>query len=170
MQEKTGRWRWTRSIKSQIRLPHSDDELKQAVDLWFHDSEEMEHGCRISIKIKDVLCHYLTRFQQLAIFETEQMGRMLVLDNITILTEFDEFAYHGMIARVPLLVHPNPSRVLIIGGGDGGTAREVLKHDPLTDLSERRAGRLRALKYYTPAVRRSAFSLPLFGASLVEGK
>jgi spermidine synthase len=53
---------------------------------------------------------------------------MLVIDGVTMLTEFDEFAYHEMISHVPLLVHPRPSRVLVIGGGDGGVVREVLKH------------------------------------------
>jgi spermidine synthase len=60
--------------------------------------------------------------------ETEKLGKILVIDGITMLTEFDEHAYHEMIAHVPLSVHPKPARILIIGGGDGGTAREVLKH------------------------------------------
>jgi spermidine synthase len=59
---------------------------------------------------------------------------MLVLDNITMLTEFDEFAYHEMIVHVPLLVHPNPSRILVIGGGDGGTVREILKHPQVKQI------------------------------------
>ena len=111
-----------------IGLAESDPKKNQAVDLWFHDSTEIAHGFRTSIKIKDVLCHYRSRFQEIAIFETERLGRMLVLDDITMLTEFDEFAYHEMIVHVPLLVHPKPARILVIGGGDGGTVREILKH------------------------------------------
>ena len=103
-------------------------EREQLLDLWFHDSEEITLGCRLSIKVKDILCHYRSRFQEIAIFETEKLGRMLVLDGITMLTEFDEFAYHEMIVHVPLLAHPKPSRILVIGGGDGGTVRELLKH------------------------------------------
>ena len=57
-----------------------------------------------------------------------ELGRILAIDGITMLTEWDEAAYHEMIAHVPLLVHPKPSRILIVGGGDGGTVREVLKH------------------------------------------
>lgn len=53
---------------------------------------------------------------------------MLLNDDLVMLTERDEFAYHDMITHVPLFVHPNPERVLVIGGGDGGTAREVLRH------------------------------------------
>lgn len=111
-----------------IGLAGFDQKKNQAVDLWFHDSMEMAHGFRTSIKIKDVLCHYRSRFQEIAIFETERLGRMLVLDDITMLTEFDEFAYHEMIVHVPLLVHPKPAKILVIGGGDGGTVREILKH------------------------------------------
>ena len=53
---------------------------------------------------------------------------MLLNDGLVMVTERDEFVYHDMIAHVPLFVHPNPKNVLIIGGGDGGTAREVLRH------------------------------------------
>ena len=111
-----------------IGLAGFNQKKNQAVELWFHDSMEMAHGFRTSIKIKDVLCHYRSRFQEIAIFETEKLGRMLVLDDITMLTEFDEFAYHEMIVHVPLLVHPKPAKILVIGGGDGGTVREILKH------------------------------------------
>jgi spermidine synthase len=101
---------------------------QQLLDLWFHDSVEITLGCRISIKIKDILCHYRSPFQEIAIFETERLGRMLVLDGITMLTEFDEYAYHEMIVHVPLLAHRKPCKILVIGGGDGGTVREILKH------------------------------------------
>ena len=60
--------------------------------------------------------------------ETEQLGNMLLNDGLIMCTEKDEFVYHDMIAHVPLFVHPNPKKVLVIGGGDGGTAREVLRH------------------------------------------
>jgi len=102
-------------------------------NVWFHDIMDFAPGCRFSFKVKQVLCHYRSRFQDIAIFETEQLGRVLVLDNIIMTTEFDEFAYHEMIVHVPLLTHPNPRRVLIIGGGDGGTAREVLKHQEVEE-------------------------------------
>lgn len=100
----------------------------QTLDLWFQDSIEFGHGCSIRIKIKNVLYHARSRYQEIAILETEKLGRMLIIDGITMLTEWDEFAYHEMITHVPLLVHPKPAKVLIIGGGDGGTVREVLKH------------------------------------------
>lgn len=119
--------------KKEIGL-ETDPKWRQKLDLWFHDSAEIAYGCRLSIRIKDVLCHYRSDFQEIAVFETERMGKMLVLDDITMLTESDEFAYHEMIAHVPMVVHPNPSKILVIGGGDGGTVREVLKHPEVSEV------------------------------------
>lgn len=70
-----------------------------------------------------------TPFQALQIFETERLGRVLVLDGIVQTTENDEFMYHEMLVHVPMYACPDPKRVLIIGGGDGGSLREVLKHN-----------------------------------------
>ena len=60
--------------------------------------------------------------------ETEEFGNMLILDGMVMTTEKDEFVYHEMVAHVPLFTHPNPENVLVVGGGDGGVIREVLKH------------------------------------------
>lgn len=57
------------------------------------------------------------------------MGRVLTLDGLMMTTERDEFYYHEMISHIPMMSHKNPESVLVIGGGDGGTIREVLKHD-----------------------------------------
>ena len=120
--------------RERIGLDNSDLGGTQKLDLWFHDSAEITFGCRMSVKIKSVLCHYRSAFQEIAVLDTERMGRMLVLDDITMLTEFDEFAYHEMIVHVPMLVHPHPSRILVIGGGDGGAVREVLKHPSVSEI------------------------------------
>ena len=116
------------SKEREIGLVDFDPKKDQTLDLWFQDSIEFGHGFSIRIKIKNVLYHARSRYQEIAILETEKLGRMLVIDGITMLTEWDEFAYHEMITHGPLLVHPKPAKVLIIGGGDGGTVREVLKH------------------------------------------
>ena len=100
----------------------------QFMGFWFQDSIEFVPGCTLNVKIKNFLCRARSKFQDIWVLETEGLGRMLVIDGVTMLTEFDEFAYHEMISHVPLLVHPKPSRVLVIGGGDGGVVREVLKH------------------------------------------
>ena len=69
-----------------------------------------------------------SKYQNVKVIETKGFGNMLINDNIVMTCERDEFVYHEMIAHVPLFSHPKPKDVLIIGGGDGGTAREVLKH------------------------------------------
>ena len=118
----------TKKEETDIGLADFDPKSNQTLDLWFQDSIEFAHGCRLDIKIKNVLYHARSEFQEIVILETEKLGRMLAIDGITMLTEYDEHAYHEMIAHAPLLVHPGPARVLVIGGGDGGTIREVLKH------------------------------------------
>ncbi len=67
--------------------------------------------------------------QKIEIYETK-FGKMLVIDGCIQLIEAFEHTYHEMLVHVPMMTHPSPRRVLIIGGGDGGTLREVLKHDP----------------------------------------
>ncbi len=67
-------------------------------------------------------------FQRVEVVETAGHGRMLFNDGMAMLSERDEFVYHEMMAHVPLFAHPAPRRVLVIGGGDGGTVREVLRH------------------------------------------
>ncbi len=69
-----------------------------------------------------------TEFQQIDVFETPQFGTVLALGGVINVTESDEAGYHEMLAHVPLFAHPDPRRVLIIGGGDGGTLREVVRH------------------------------------------
>ncbi len=68
--------------------------------------------------------------QEIQIFETRSFGKMLVLDGKVQLTERDEAFYHEMLVHPVMMTHENPKRVLVIGGGDGGAVREVLKHDP----------------------------------------
>jgi spermidine synthase len=126
----------------------------QIMGLWFQDCIEFGHGCTLSIRIKDVLYHGRSRFQEISILDTEKMGKLLVIDGVTMLTEFDEFAYHEMISHVPLLVHPKPSRVLVIGGGDGGTVREIIKHPEVetVHLCEIDEGVVTACRRYLPSL------------------
>lgn len=96
------------------------------MELWFTEKQTPNLG--ITCKIKSTLIAEQTPYQHLAIIDTEQFDRMLVLDGMVQTTIKDEFVYHEMITLVGLNTHPNPRRVLIIGGGDGGTLREVVKH------------------------------------------
>jgi spermidine synthase len=78
--------------------------------------------------VDDIICRETTPYQELVVAETQAYGRMLALDGAIQTTMVDEFVYHEMITHVPLMTHPDPKRVAIIGGGDGGAVREVLKH------------------------------------------
>ncbi len=73
-------------------------------------------------------------FQQIGVYRHDQLGKILVHDDVVMLVEAYEAAYHEMIAHVPLLHHPEPRRVLVIGGGDGGTSREALRHPEVREL------------------------------------
>lgn len=117
-----------------IKLASFDPDKDQKIDLWYQDSLEFEYGCGLRIKIKKILSQIQSKFQEIIILESEKMGKVLVIDGITMLSEFDEFAYHEMIAHVPLLTHSNPESVLVIGGGDGGTVREIIKHPEVEQI------------------------------------
>ena len=97
------------------------------MDFWF--SELHTPNFNIRVRVKETLEVRRTTYQDLAVIDTFDFGRMLVLDGIIQTTEADEFIYHEMIAHVPLFAHPRPERVLVIGGGDGGVVREVLRHE-----------------------------------------
>ena len=86
-------------------------------------------GFGIAIKAGKILFSKQSDFQKVEVFETESaLGRVLTLDDLMMTTEGDEYHYHEMIAHIPMMQHKNPESVLVIGGGDGGTVREVLKH------------------------------------------
>jgi len=95
-------------------------------DRWF--SETLYPDFRQSLKIDEILYEGRTAFQDAMIFRNSRFGRVLTLDGVVQTTEGDEFCYHEMIAHVPLVAHGEARRVLIIGGGDGGVLREVLRH------------------------------------------
>jgi spermidine synthase len=91
--------------------------------------EETFHpNWRVTLKADRVLHEVKTEHQHLVIFDNETWGRVLMLDGVCQLTTSDEFVYHEMMAHVPLMALKSPRRVLVVGGGDGGVMREVLKH------------------------------------------
>ncbi|MDY0221463.1 MAG: spermidine synthase [Desulfobacterium sp.] len=96
---------------------------------WFSEICPMWPGMALSVEIEELIYSKKSKFQQIDLYMTKTYGKMLVLDNIIQLTERDEFAYHEMMTHVPLFAHPNPERVLVVGGGDGGILREVARHD-----------------------------------------
>ena len=125
---------------------------KRENDLWL--TEDQTDNLRLSLRVRDVLFQKKTPYQDLLIVDTPEYGRTLVLDGALQLTERDEFCYSEMMAHVPLCSHPDPKRVLIVGGGDGAILREVLRHPnvevcTLIDIDEEV---VKASKKYLPAV------------------
>ena len=90
--------------------------------------ETLYNGYGQEFRIDDLLYEEKTGHQHLLIFRNAHFGRVMVLDGVVQTTEKDEFIYHEMLAHVPILAHGRVSRVLIVGGGDGGMLREVIKH------------------------------------------
>ena len=109
------------------------------MELWY--TEEHTPTVRFSIKVKGQLVGTRSQFQQISVFESEEFGRFLALDGLMMLTERDEFIYHEMIVHVPMAVNPSARRALVIGGGDGGTVRELaryrgIEHIDMVDIDE----------------------------------
>ncbi|MFN3383620.1 MAG: spermidine synthase [Archaeoglobaceae archaeon] len=92
------------------------------------DFIERYNGCGLLIAIKKKVAE-VAAIQKIEIFETESFGKLLVIDGKVQLTEFDEHFYHEMLVHVPMNSCKKAKKVLIIGGGDGGALREVLKHE-----------------------------------------
>jgi spermidine synthase len=122
--------------------------------VWIEELYEMENGRTMKLKVTDKLATYDSKFQRIEIYDTKAFGRMLVLDGVFMTTEVDEMGYHEMLVHVPMCVHPNPKRVLVIGGGDGGTLREVLKHKEVekADICEIDGDVIRLCREYMPAL------------------
>ncbi|MBN1332670.1 MAG: polyamine aminopropyltransferase [Synergistales bacterium] len=99
---------------------------KRIMDIWF--TEKQSPNMKLSLRIKNILLNKTTEFQDILVVETEEYGKIMVLDGAIQITEKDEFCYHEMMAHIPICAHSHPRRVLIIGGGDGGVLRECLKH------------------------------------------
>jgi len=97
-------------------------------DGWFREINDMWPGQAMTLKVSTVLHHEKSKYQDVLIFESTDYGTVLVLDNVIQCTERDEFAYQEMIAHLAMNSHPDPKKVLVIGGGDGGVLREVIKH------------------------------------------
>lgn len=102
------------------------------MELWYTEFQTKNLG--FTCKTKSTLFTGRSPYQEVAVIDTEEFGRMLVLDGLVQTTVRDEYIYHEMIAHVPLFTHPRPARVLVIGGGDGGTVREVVKHQAVSQV------------------------------------
>ncbi|MGI6701533.1 MAG: polyamine aminopropyltransferase [Christensenellales bacterium] len=99
------------------------------MDLWY--TEQHTEDVRFSIRVNSHLFSGLSDFQRVDVFDSVEFGRFLTLDGLMMLTEKDEFIYHEMIVHVPMAVNPDIRRVLVIGGGDGGTVRELARYETI---------------------------------------
>ncbi len=94
----------------------------------FQYSEYWEKQTGLTFGVEEVLFNQQSEYQHVQVLQTDAFGRLLTLDGLVMLTEWDEFVYHEMISHPALCLMHEPKRVLVVGGGDGGTVREVLRH------------------------------------------
>jgi len=104
---------------------------------WFMERSPLWPGQALALEVQRVLYQGRSRFQDILVFDSRAHGRVLVLDGAIQVTERDEFAYQEMITHLPMFAHPRPERVLVVGGGDGGVLREVLRHDAVDKMLEK---------------------------------
>jgi len=122
------------------------------MDFWF--SEQQTQDVKLSIRVSRQLFSEKSEFQQIDVFESPEFGRFLTLDGFMMVTERDEFIYHEMITHVPMAVHPQVKKVLVIGGGDGGVVRELIRYPEIEqiDLVEIDAMVVEVSKIYLPTI------------------
>jgi spermidine synthase len=122
--------------------------------------------------IKRVLYSGTTRYQRIAVVEFEDLGKALILDGKTQSTLYDEFIYHESLIHPAMITHPNPRKVLILGGGEGATAREVLKHRSIeevvmVDIDE---DVIKISKEYLPEMNQGIFGSPKLKLVIDDGR
>ncbi|MBU7005434.1 polyamine aminopropyltransferase [Phosphitispora fastidiosa] len=117
-------------------------------------NEKHTDGYSVTWKFSETVYTERTDYQDLAVIDTMEFGRALVLDGIIQTTEKDEFIYHEMIAHPAMMAHPNPQKVLVIGGGDGGTVREAVRYQSVkqADLVEIDEKVIWASRKYLPEI------------------
>jgi spermidine synthase len=109
------------------------EKIKTTRDIWYTERNEY-----IALSLKhegEKLFDEKSTHQRVEVYNTYAYGKMLTLDGMVMCTEQDEYVYHEMIAHVPMMTHPEPKEILVIGGGDGGTARELLKHSFINKIT-----------------------------------
>ena len=120
------------------------------MEIWF--SEFHTPDVKHSIRMKRHLYSEKSEYQQIDIFDTPEFGRVLALNGSVVLTERDEFIYDEMITHIPMAVHPNVRDILVIGAGDGGVVRELIRYEDVRriDLVEMDPMVLDACRKYLP--------------------
>jgi len=137
---------------------------------WFMEKNKQWSGQAFSLEVEKVLEVKQSEFQDIMVFQSKNHGNVLVLDGVIQCTEFDEYCYQEMLAHLALNSHPNPEKVLIIGGGDGGIARECAKHPKVKSVTQCEIdGDVVALsKKYLPSMA-SGFDSPKMNLNIGDG-
>lgn len=147
----------------------TDDAETSEMPGWAVERLHAHHGqC---LEIDETLYDSETEHQRLRVFQNPRFGRVLTLDGVVQTTEGDEFIYHEMLAHVPILAHGAARRVLIVGGGDGGMAREALRHGSVEHVTmvEIDAGVVEFSKRYLPSLSAGAFDDPRLDLVIADG-
>jgi spermidine synthase len=140
--------------------------------IWYRESLHETAGLATEYRVSKVLFDSATPHQRLIVVDTERVGRLVALDGATQVTMGDEFAYHEMMAHVPLLALGDAEDVLIVGGGDGGLAEEVLKHRSVKRLVmvEIDAGVIDFAKAHLADLHRGCFDDPRLELVIADGR
>lgn len=136
---------------------------------WIREPLHQHYGQ--SLLVSEMLYDSNTDHQRIKVFQNGTFGRVLTLDDVVQTTEGDNYIYHEMLTHVPILAHGAAKRVLIIGGGDGGMAREVLKHASVEHVTmvEIDAGVVEFSKEYLPMLSDGAFDDPRLNLVIADG-
>ena len=102
------------------------------MEICFHD--EHTDNVKLAIRVDYQVFSAQSEIQRIDVLESKEFGKILVVDGDLMLTEKDEFIYHEMISHVPMAVHPQVEKILVIGGGDGGVVRELAKYDTVEQI------------------------------------
>lgn len=141
--------------------------MNESMQGWF---TEIWDGTATSIEIEKTLYSGRSPYQQIDLFESRHAGKVLALDGLIQFSERDERGYHEMLAHLPLFAHPQPEKVLIIGGGDGGILTQVLLHSTVktVDLCEIDELVVNLCKEYVPTLARG-FADPRARLHIADG-
>ncbi len=132
--------------------------------------EGLHSGVNLALKVDKILYRDQTDLQDLMIFENKNFGRVMSLDGSVQTTEKDEFIYHEMFVHVPMLAHGNARRALIVGGGDGGAARQLMKYrDIAVTMVDIDRTVVELSRKYMPSVSGGAFDDPRLDLVIADG-
>ncbi|NJR70665.1 MAG: spermidine synthase [Synechococcales cyanobacterium CRU_2_2] len=152
------------------QAPESQAPESQAPESYIF--EDQTENLRLGFRVTQTLLSVQTPYQKLDVYQTVEFGKLMMLDDKVMLTERDEFFYHEMLVHPALFSHPNPRRVAVIGGGDGGAVREVLKHPSVEEVVwvEIDEAVVEASRNFFPTVSERAFSDARVKLSVAPGE